>query len=588
MGWGGKNLKCTPSAREAKKVTKKDAAAVDLTGRHQRLGPSVFINHNAACRAKRRALHCSDVGRQALSCLTRIYLDAVATTAMLMKQAKPLATAAFLTISAISLVLWSSGRAQWSGFKTTHWTESLNTTTEEDVLILGDAHRLPTADDFWPHFYNVTRMRPVTMAEAKAGCHWLDIDKVPFNFGVESFIGVNLTWVLHEAQDQDLVVPRKEWQHFVNHEMLPYDDYASRFEGRGIVISGGYGSSTQRIKVILRRLNQLNSSLPVEIHYWKDEMSVETQQELLTIRPNIYYTDLSAPSNIIESNYYPKYKINFHFKINALLNSRFSELLLLDTDNVPVIDPERLFDSLEYKEHGSVFWPDITRTRVNNPIWPLTNTVCQMREWEQESGQVLVDKRKFWYHLQLSSWMITGDRGFYYNSFILGDKDMFRFAWHALKTRYGRPKKWVASVGYQVDNYYCGHSFGQYHPDNGEIAFLHGGTLKTLANEVIDWQHSTNGGIFQVYKAEMHDVEHGINVYPTIKWDGAAYLPNKPENLKIGMCVDMEELEARPLEQLVPDFDAAFEQAGGYWMVDSRGYEIGSKWTPNDENDIAG
>jgi alpha 1,2-mannosyltransferase len=144
---------------------------------------------------------------------------------------------------------------------------------------------------------------------------------------------------------------------------------------------------------------------------------------------------------------------------------------------------------------------------------------------------------------------------------------MFRFAWHALKTKYGSPTKWLTSVGTVADNYYCGHTFAQHHP-NGSIAFLHGGLLKTITREVMIWHKEFHGGIFQSYKRSKYDEVHGWieNVY--IKWDGAEYLPNRPADIKIASCTDMAEITARPLDEILPGFEATYEEIGGYWMLE--------------------
>ncbi len=175
-----------------------------------------------------------------------------------------------------------------------------------------------------------------------------------------------------------------------------------------------------------------------------------------------------------------------------------------------------------YKEYGTIFWPDIARSWPQNPAWAITNTPCKMDEYEQESGQLLVDKRRYWYHLQLAAWM-NNVKGPYYSYILLGDKDTFRFAWHALKTKYGRPKKWITSVGSLNDGYYCGHAFGQHHPDNGQIAFLHGGTLKSIALEILRWNREKKGGIFRNYKRSAYDEQPEKLTNVMLKFDSGDY-----------------------------------------------------------------
>jgi alpha 1,2-mannosyltransferase len=201
-----------------------------------------------------------------------------------------------------------------------------------------------------------------------------------------------------------------------------------------------------------------------------------------------------------------------------------------------------------------------------------------MDEYEQESGQLLVDKRKFFYHLQLAAWMNAPKKDAkgefqlsdYYH-FLLGDKDTFRFAWHALKTKYGKPAKFLTSVGTVSgpDGFYCGHSFLQYHPD-GRPLFMHGGLLKTMQKPVMAWQRREHGGIFQAYKKSDHETDHQSVIDVHLGWDAMEYLPDKSSHdLGVAWCTFFPlDVEARPLEELVPGFEKDFDEVGGYWPLD--------------------
>ncbi|OJJ42855.1 hypothetical protein ASPZODRAFT_155101 [Penicilliopsis zonata CBS 506.65] len=456
---------------------------------------------------------------------------------------------------------------------------------DPETELVKDAHKLPTADSFLAHFQAVTRLPGMTMAEAKAGCNWPAMHEVNFQYAD------NTDWAAQDRSDSELEARRTEWHDFINNDLLPYEQYKDRFvQERGIVIVAGNQQSMKRVAVILRALDRLGSHLPIEIHYWDDELSWDAMQSMVNQWPQrmFFFNDLSAASNILQTNHDGFY-INYQLKTAAVINSRFAQPLLLDSDNIPVIDPEELYDSATYAEYGTLFWPDIARTRPNNPIWPITNTRCRMDEYEQESGQLLVDKRRFFYHLQLAAWF-NNQHADYYNSFLLGDKDMFRFAWHALHTRYGAPHKWLTSVGTLSDttptpiptpaeaeaeaeadlSYYCGHTFAQHHPDESDsrVAFLHGGLIKTLSRDLIRWARDSRGGIFQAYKRSPHDALPAENVHVAIKWDPALYLPNRPDDLPVAMCTDLNQVVARPLDEIVPGFEATFREIGGYWMLD--------------------
>lgn len=431
-----------------------------------------------------------------------------------------------------------------------------------------NAHQIPDADAFLPHFERVLQVPGMTKDEAQKTCTWSESDDINFQYSAGD------EWMVEEKSEEEIDQRRGEWHDFIASKLLPWNEYKHRFVGRGIVMVAGSHQkfSIERVRVILRQLRHLSSTIPIEIHYWGDEMSDDVKANLTQTWPLLFWNDLSdRTTNIIQTEDRTPF-INYQFKSVALVNSRFAEPLLLDADNIPVVDPLDLYESDTYKEFGTIFWPDIARTRPQNPAWRIFNTACRMDEYEMESGQLYVDKRRYWYHLQLAAWLNNDDVGWYYTTFLLGDKDIFRFAWHALKTRYGRPKKWITSVGTVAGGWFCGHTFGQHHP-NGQIAFMHGGLLKTMNKAVLKWHREQNGGIFQSYKQSSHNEDPSYLERVHILWDGADYLPDsyRPQDgkeLEVGSCTNFMNVDARPLSELHPGMQENFEKIGGYFFAD--------------------
>ncbi|KAI9670938.1 MAG: hypothetical protein M1831_005023 [Alyxoria varia] len=313
--------------------------------------------------------------------------------------------------------------------------------------LIENAHMLTSAEAFLPHFEAVISIPNLTITDAMHRCHWKHEERVNFQYTAEA------DWYRQLRSDEEINAQRALWQTFIRDDMIPYEKVSHRFSGKGIVVVAGNGSSKRRLEVLLRVLNEVHSRLPVEVHYYKDELDTNDKLSLQTLYHRISFSDLSSSDNIVATKT-SKYIMNYNLKPVALLNSKFAEPLLLDSDNLPAgVDPANLYASQVYREFGTIFWPDIARTRPQNPIWALTNTQCRKDEYEQESGQLLVNKAKFWYHLQLAAWFNHRPDEYYtgYGGFLLGDKDTFRFAWHALKTKYGKPKKWLASVGFVVE-----------------------------------------------------------------------------------------------------------------------------------------
>jgi hypothetical protein len=138
----------------------------------------------------------------------------------------------------------------------------------------------------------------------------------------------------------------------------------------------------------------------------------------------------------------------------AMLHSRFREVLLLDADNVPVVNPEFLFDAPEYKSAGAVFWPDvpIPRTGKTTAIW----RSCGLRqpdEPEFETGQILLDKKRCWPALSLTMWF-NENSDFYYRH-LHGDKETFHLAFRKLR----QPYSLVKTPIHRLEGTFCQHDF---------------------------------------------------------------------------------------------------------------------------------
>jgi hypothetical protein len=202
-----------------------------------------------------------------------------------------------------------------------------------------------------------------------------------------------------------------------------------RFSGRGIVIVAGgirYFTCAWVCITLLRRV--LGCTLPVEVWYrGRDEMSHE-MIELL--RPfGVKCIDLCE----VQRRYPVRYLGGYESKPYAILHSSFQEVILLDADNVPLIDPSELLDHPEYQRTGAIFWPDIRSLARDSPIWQICR-VPYRPEPEFESGQIVIDKERCWTALHLT--MHMNEWSDFYYQYVRGDKDTFHMAWRMLQLPY--------------------------------------------------------------------------------------------------------------------------------------------------------
>lgn len=223
-------------------------------------------------------------------------------------------------------------------------------------------------------------------------------------------------------------------------------EYAENFNGRGIVICGGGIRLFTSAWVCINMLRKLGCELPVQLWYLGEQEMDERMKAIvqplgvecvdaLEIRKQI-------PARILNG---------WELKAYALLHNPFKEVLLLDADNVPVANPEYLFETKEFKETGAIFWPDLGRLQKERMIWKLCG-VPYRDEPEFESGQILVNKEHCWSALNLALWY--NEHSDFYYKHIHGDKETFHLAFRKMETGYSMPTHPVqlkAGTMYQHD-----------------------------------------------------------------------------------------------------------------------------------------
>lgn len=206
-------------------------------------------------------------------------------------------------------------------------------------------------------------------------------------------------------------------------DIPPYP--AEAYSGRGVVISGGGIDYFPCAWVCIRMLRRLGCRLPIELwHLGPFEMSDEMRE---LVKP-LGVTCVDAHE--IRRAQPVRRLGGWESKPFSILHSRFEEVLYLDADNVPVVDPSFLFTSEPYAETGAVFWPDYAPVFKSSGAWRLCE-VPYRSEPSFESGQMLVHKERCWAPLQLT--MHYNEHSEVYHPHTGGDKDTFHMAWRRLE-----------------------------------------------------------------------------------------------------------------------------------------------------------
>jgi len=236
----------------------------------------------------------------------------------------------------------------------------------------------------------------------------------------------------------------KERHRLIEHVLATaaYPDKSMR--GRGIVLCGG-GDYFACVWVCVTMLRSLGCTLPIELWYRGPR---EISGEMIALMQQL---DVMCVDAYAVAQQYPVRRLDgWELKPYAIAQSSFEEVLYLDSDNVPLRDPEFLFETDVYLEHGALFWPDrysgpgTGQEWLKRDAWELCGVPCRL-EAEIEAGQLLINKRRCWRALSLA--LHLNEYSDFYYAYFYGDKDTFHLAWHRAGCVYGLAPRSPATLG---------------------------------------------------------------------------------------------------------------------------------------------
>jgi alpha 1,2-mannosyltransferase len=201
------------------------------------------------------------------------------------------------------------------------------------------------------------------------------------------------------------------------------------------------------VLVSIQMLRRTNSYLSVEV-FLPDEKDYDTYicEEILN--------DLKARCVVL-----PKLKNftikRYQYKALAILSGSFEDILFLDADNFPLIDPNELFDSDSYTATGLVTWPDFWASSASPFYYYISaQTPTPLRlHATTEAGQILISKRQHAATLLLATYYSLYGPHFYYRFLSQGapgegDKNTFLAAAMALNDSHYQIRERVMAIGY--------------------------------------------------------------------------------------------------------------------------------------------
>ncbi|EGW31713.1 uncharacterized protein SPAPADRAFT_72460 [Spathaspora passalidarum NRRL Y-27907] len=281
-------------------------------------------------------------------------------------------------------------------------------------------------------------------------------------------------------------------------ELLQFNKFNDFMKGDGIVYLGG-GSYNQLVLVSLRILRENKSRLPVEVLMpYEQDYDQEFCHHILPT--------LNAKCKLM-THYLPKSFMDnvggFQLKNIALLVSSFERVLYIDSDNIPIKNPDSFFVNKPFTNKHLVMWPDLWRRSTSPTFYDIAgipvDDTFQARnsyakgdprginedtskisyhdlkgaipEASSETGQILINKKVHFQTLILAMYYNYYGPDFFYPLLSQGaagegDKETFIAAAHKLNLPYYQVQEFCRELG-PVDPNSKKHNIfamGQYDP----------------------------------------------------------------------------------------------------------------------------
>ncbi|KAG7191435.1 uncharacterized protein KQ657_003482, partial [Scheffersomyces spartinae] len=260
----------------------------------------------------------------------------------------------------------------------------------------------------------------------------------------------------------------------------------------GVVMIGG-GRYSWLSYLSLLSLRETGCTLPVEVIIPKYSDYEKEMEFCYTILPHhnakcVVVLEVLGPLVMMKNEFH-----SYQYKGLALLVTSFQNVLMLDSDNMMVRNPESIFSSELFKKYGLITWPDYWKRTISPEFYKIallkvdenkrvrflrfplaldhnTETEANVNPDEienipyaefdgaipnlsTESGQLFVNKDIHWHTILLLMYYNIHGPKLYYRLFSLGaqgegDKETFTAAASVLGKKYYQVYTPVATLGY--------------------------------------------------------------------------------------------------------------------------------------------
>lgn len=363
-----------------------------------------------------------------------------------------------------------------------------------------DEERLQAQNEFWERYFSVLEANQLNFGDT------LIQDIVQYIPKEEQVEGENTKDSLNsKCRIQDASLEELKNKHRSILRELPYEKLKTTYIAgtTGVALVGG-GKFSWLSYLSILSLRQSGSKLPVEVLMPKTE-DYERERDFC----DLHLAKLDAKCVVLPQKLGPSVvgawndKIkSYQFKVLTIMASSFQNVVLIDSDNMLLKDPDHVVESKLFTEFGMIAWPDYWKRTVSPKFYEIADVEVHDKkrvrynrlpllkaeenispevvpfhdlegtipELSTEAGQLIINKATHPKTILLSAYYNLNGPNLYYKLFSLGeqgegDKDTFVAAATVASEKYYQVKSYIKSVGYfDYSDTFKGIAMGQKDP----------------------------------------------------------------------------------------------------------------------------
>jgi len=253
---------------------------------------------------------------------------------------------------------------------------------------------------------------------------------------------------------------------------------------RGIITASGTVDRLRDSYVSIKMLRDTGCRLPIELFY-ADEKEITKSQCGIFNELNVNCINIRSHCPFEAYN-----GRNFSIKAIAVYLSKFKELIWMDSDVIPLVNFEKLFNNQQYINYGYLFNNDLwsfkkLETVFTNKIQKLIQILKDDEKYtilsgspELDSGLFLLNREKLPFKFFDILLLLNTNNHLIYNKFCYGDKDTFQIGIRMIFDNFYYNLLQPSVIGIKADGFLCGNGMILKHDYNNIAVHM---TLRSIS-----------------------------------------------------------------------------------------------------------